>query len=246
MPMDYTDETLMAFADGELAPDLAAEIAAAAARDAAVAARIAVFTKTRAAVAAAMGLPAAKDIDPMIALIRDLDRKAQVPEVAETSNVMQFRPARQVPFWQLPIAASVALAVGLSAAFLLRGPAATDIANLTLTPDDEVSRVLATVASGNRENIGQGSVQIIGSFTTDDGTLCREFELDDTSGRTVVSVACRDDEAWRLQLAILAASDASGYAPASSLESLDAWLNATGASAPMSAEDEAAALEAIR
>jgi hypothetical protein len=43
-----------------------------------------------------------------------------------------------------------------------------------------------------------------------------------------------------------AASDASGYAPASSLEALDAWMIATEAGPPLSDAEEAAALDYLR
>jgi hypothetical protein len=100
------------------------------------------------------------------------------------------------------------------------------------------------VPSGERTNVAGGQFVAIASFRTADGDLCREFEFDAADRTTLVSVACRDGAAWDLRLAVVAPSaDASGYAPASSMETLDAYLMAIGADAPLSAEEEAAAIE---
>ncbi|MEM9107199.1 MAG: anti-sigma factor, partial [Pseudomonadota bacterium] len=74
-------------------------------------------------------------------------------------------------------------------------------------------------------------------------TLCREFEVDRTDNSTIVAVACRADTQWEYRFTVVAGQTNSGYAPASSLEALDAYLNAVGASDPLSPEDEAAALQ---
>jgi hypothetical protein len=55
-------------------------------------------------------------------------------------------------------------------------------------------------------------------------------------------VACRQAEEWRVAIAIDAPAGTDGYAPASSLAALDAFLGAIEASAPMTLDEEAAAL----
>lgn len=252
--MIYSDDVLMAYADGELPPDQMTAIAAAEQADAAIAARIALFTQSRHAVSAAFAVSPAQGSDPMAALVRRLDQATAPP--AEASNVVTLQPrrpvlsrtilSRPVPLWQLSAAASLAFAVGLSFALSGAEPATTDIAHLVIGPSDSLARALDTVPAGVRQTVALGEVEVIGSFTTADGEFCREFELDAADNRTVVSVACRDQDAWDLRLAVAAASDASGYAPASSLDALDAWLDATDASEPMSTEEEAVVLGSLQ
>ena len=93
-------------------------------------------------------------------------------------------------------------------------------------------------------------LELIASFRNGDGQLCREFEFDRPGRQTIVSVACHpgssDAGSWSTQLAVLAPpSEGSGYAPASSLETLDAYLGAIHAGPPMSDDDEAVALSQL-
>ena len=69
----------------------------------------------------------------------------------------------------------------------------------------------------------------------------QQFAYDRPDGLTPCR-RLRTEAAWDVQLAIAADAGAEGYAPASSLDALDAWLVATGAGAPLTLEDEAAAL----
>jgi hypothetical protein len=237
MAMD--DEMLMAFADSELDGEAAAVVAAAVAADPALAARLAAFRHSRAAVAAAFGaLPKAPVPDPIADRIRALAAEAAAP-----SNVVALPQRRTIPIWQLPIAASIALVAGLTAGHLLLPAPGTTTA---LLDDPEVASALTKLPSGARMVLDNGAqVALIATFENGDRVICREFEFDQPDGVTTVAVACRTEAAeaaWDLRLAIAADAGAEGYAPASSLEALDAWLVATGAGAPLSAEEEAAAL----
>jgi hypothetical protein len=101
----------------------------------------------------------------------------------------------------------------------------------------EVDRLPA----GQETRLGDGSVvRAIATFTDGAGQLCREFEVDGSG--TTVAVACRQAEEWRVAIAIDAPAGTDGYAPASSLAALDAFLGAIEASAPMTLDEEAAAL----
>ena len=70
--------------------------------------------------------------------------------------------------------------------------------------------------------------------------------MDTAAGSSVVSVACRADGAWSVRFAVVAPVRDGGYAPASSMEALDAYLASAGAHEPLSPADEAAALAAGR
>jgi hypothetical protein len=244
--MKLSDETLMAFADGELDPAEVAAVAMAVQADPALAAKVAVFRQSRAAVAQAFAGPAAAapDPDPIAERIRSLAAGRAAPPAPD--NVVALPSRRQVPFWQVPLAAAVMLAVGLAAGTLaFRTPGPVGGLASAILDDPGLSPALASLPSGSRQGLASGAeVALIATFRNGDGVLCREFEYDLPSGLTTVAVACRAEAGWDVQLAIAADAGASGYAPASSLEALDAWLLATGTEPPMSLADEGAALAA--
>lgn len=252
--MGITDEMLMAYADGELDAEAAARVEAAMATDDSLGARMARMAEARAAVRRAYQVappvPAALEarVREMIAAKVAADRQAQAAPPA-ASNVVDLASRRRVvPFWQLPAAAMLALAVGAGSAWLAApeggGAAGLQMAGLE---DPGLRAALASLPSGETARLeGGGRFVAIASFRDSEDRLCREFEHDQADGRTLVAVACRDAADWDLRFAIAAAGvDPEGYAPASSLEALDAYLTATGAGAPLSAADEAAALQAL-
>jgi hypothetical protein len=241
--MVLNDETLMAFADGELGPVETGQVAAAIAADPELAARVAVFTKTRNAVAEAFALkPASQSADPLADRIRALSAAAATPPPA-AQNVVAFPARRQVPLWQLPLAASIALVAGLGAGQFFMQPSSGGPVASAILGDPNILGALSSLPSGQRQGLESGAeMVVIASFANGDGDLCREFEYDQPNGATTVAVACRAAEEWQVQLAIAADAGEDGYAPASSLDTLDAWLTATDAAAPMSLEDETKAL----
>ncbi len=249
---EFTDEDLMAYADGELAEDRAASLDLALAEDADLALRLSLFVDTRMISADALRPMLAEPVPAhLVQRVRDLAAAAEatneVPVV--DSNVVTFPVrAQNRPMWQLPIAASLALAVGLAGGFALRGPnapaAALEIAAVT---DPAIAQALSTLAAGESTSLADGArFEAITTYLAEDDALCREFEYDPTSGTTFVSIACHNGQDWQVRLSIAAAAtDETGYAPASSLEALDAYLTATNASAPMSPADEATALSSL-
>jgi anti-sigma factor RsiW len=238
----WTDETLMAFADGELGPAEAASVAAAAATDAALAARIDTFRASRARIATLrIDTPPP---DALVARIRALDAAgAAAPSPA--AQVLPFTPRPRAPMWQLPLAACVALLAGLAiGAFLPRtdDSAGTGPAILAMSGLDDA---LAALASGDSVTLAGGArLTAISSFETETGDLCREIEIAAPQGTTTAAIACRAPAGWETRLALVAEGGADGYAPAGSLDALDAWLAANGAGAPLSPGEEAARLAA--
>ncbi len=250
--MAITDEMLMAYADGELSAAEASEVERALAQDEALAAKVALFADSRMAVRRAYAAPPAVPADLEVRVRAMAATDAALRQVrTTTSNVIDLAARRRVvPLWQLPAAAAVALAIGLGSAWFAGqggngGAGGLQVAGLS---DPAIVDALGTVPSGERMALGGGAdFAAIATFRDGEGTLCREFEHDRAGGATVVAVACRAAAAWDVRFAIAAtAADTAGYAPASSLETLDAYLSATGAGAPLSATDEAAALEALK
>jgi hypothetical protein len=244
--MAITDEVLMAYADGELDAAAMAEVERAMAEDETLAERVAIFADTRRAVKAAYPAPAPVSAD-LAARVRALAKAAEATPASSTVIDLAAR-RKPAPVWSLAMAASVALAVGLAGGWYA-GSGSSDSAGLRLTAlaDPAISGALATVASGQRLKLPSGNVfSAIASFRTADGALCREFEYDQPTGSAYVGVACDQSGTWDLRFAVAGFAGDGGYAPASSLDTLDAYLEATGAGQPMTTEDEAAALAALR
>lgn len=235
--MAIDDETLMTLADGEITGQEAARLTALIKADAELAARYALFTHT------AERARQATRSDPEAAVSPDLERRiremaASAP--SEPQNVVPLRrPARQ---WQpMALAASLALAVGLGAGWLI-APDAPAPEGPILTAD--LRDRLGTLPSGAQAGLaGGGQLTIVASFTDGTGAFCREYELVTTRGAGYVNVACRNDGTWDLRFAMASGAGPEGYAPASGLETLDTFYAASGASQPLDEAEERAFLE---
>ncbi|MCV3271303.1 anti-sigma factor family protein [Roseobacter sinensis] len=251
---EFTDEELMAYADGELAEERATELDLALAESPALSDRLALFVTTR-AVAKDAWTPSLEDPVPahLVEHVRALAAETDAPPASD-DTVVAF-PKRSetpaaTPFWRLPLAAGLAAAIGLGAGLGLApqpntGTGGIEIAALT---DSRIVDALNTLPSGADLRLDDGArIAPIATFFDGAQSLCREFEFDRADGMTVVSVACQREGQWDVQMAVAAtAATDTGYAPASSLDVLDAYLTANEAGPPLDPDAEAAALDALR
>ena len=237
----FDDTVLMAYADGALEPAKAERVAAAAEADPDIAARIAMFRETGALLGA---LGAARREDP---LGDELTRKVErtLAEARVTDKIVPFR-TRQQAWRPAALAAGVALVAGAVGGILATlslyqpGPAAPALALLN---SPGIEDALNRLPAGSRGEAGDGEVEIIASFLTEDGAFCREFEFDRSGDGTIVAVACEAGGSWTARFAVVTAgAGEAGYAPASALATLDAFLGTIEAGPPLSAEEEAARL----
>jgi hypothetical protein len=106
-------------------------------------------------------------------------------------------------------------------------------------------RTLDRVPSGEKRALPTGAeVELMASFRTGSGALCREFRLARGGDHAVLAIACRGAQPWTVDFASTVAVTG-GYAPASSATAaMDAYIASTGGGAPLSREDEARALAA--
>lgn len=250
----FSDETLMAYADGELDSDTAAMVEAAIKADSNIADRVALFDLSKQKLADGLGEPepvSAELLASVKAIAAAHNAEAQDSPTPDASVVAFPTPAAQTrttPGWQLPLAASVALLAGLALGPFLPWPGNDDVPQIAMTGLDTpgLTAALTTIASGEQIALDDGSsFRAIASFQDGGGVFCREFELDQSSGQTLVSVACHKDAAWSLRFAVAASQNDDGFAPASSLEALDGYLTAIEAEEPLSLEAEASALGAL-
>ncbi len=277
----YSDAMLMAYADGELTAEQRAEIDQALRQDASLAARLAVFAKTRTIASDAFEplleapVPAALK-DSIADLVARHDETANAapesgpaPETTAgagdtvvplarnqtTRNANGRRSNARKPSFlgvrlDYALAASLMLAAGGVIGYLVAtagAPAPSGGILAAGIDNPAIATALRTVPSGDELTLEDGTrFRAIASFNDDADSLCREFEVDTADRSTIVSVACAADEAWRLRFVVVAGAPDAAFAPASSLEALDAYLSAIGAGAPLSAEAEQAALDGLR
>lgn len=246
---DFTDEILMAYVDDELDIEMAKAVDAAVLSDSDVAKRVRLFSETRARLGA---LSDATPLDPVPdALMARISATLDAARAEEEKKVLPFRQVRDVKnqSWQpLALAASVALAVGFGAGFgvqmFVPEPDGTRL-NFDQPLPLAVELALNEMPTGTVLDLAEGSLTVIGTFYNDGQELCREFEFDDATGGTRISVVCKQEDRWDTRLIVATnARNGETYAPASSFETLDAYLVSIGASAQLSSEEEAAALRA--
>lgn len=236
---NYDDETLMAFADGQLDEPDFSELAAAIEAEPALAQRLELLV---------LGKDLAKAVyAPLIdrAVPAQLTQavKAAAANAGGTPNVVPFRKRgfARSELAGLAMAACLGAIVAGPAGYLLRQAPAGDGLSVGAPLSSELASLLASLPSGGEQRLGDGSImRPIATFRDTSGALCREFEVDATSSS--VAVACRPTGEWRVAFALDTPATAEGYAPAAALDALDTYLQSIGAGAPFSPEDEADAL----
>lgn len=233
----FDDETLMAFADGELDAATSQRLETALETDDTLAERLAVFLDTRMAVGAAMK-PLIDEPVPE-ALATSVRRMTEAAE----NNVLAFqRPEKPMPIrsrqpWMMPIAASI-LAVITGVGGYMAGRGNVDLEGAS---ENALFAALDQQPSGSDVTLGQSeALHIVSSFVDGRGELCREYELKRLN-ETTATVACRTNGAWVTRLA-LSSPRSEGYVPASSQETIDAYLASIEAGEPLAAEAERNAL----
>jgi anti-sigma factor ChrR (cupin superfamily) len=243
---EFSDETLMRYADGELDEATAAELEAALAADERLARRLDTYVGTRSLAAQALR-PLLEESVP--ASLRDSVEAMVASKRAADAKVIPMERASR-PAWRrnamLPLAASLAAMLGGFAGYWLAPGGETAARGLQIggIGDPELRQALVTAESGSEVNLAGRRFRAITTFRDGIGGLCREFELDHDRS-TVVAVACAEGPAWNVNFAVAAPGDSAGYAPASSTEALDAYLDAIEALAPLGPEEELAALQAL-
>ena len=244
-----SDADLMAYADGALDAESTARIGALISSDPDLQATVAMYRRSRELVLEAR---AALDGEPLPDALRQSIERMVAQSATPADNVVALRPkpsaaapVRQRP-WTMPLAASLVAVIGGAVGFMAGrsadGDGAAALAAVGTHLPPAVASQLASRESGSEAVLAEGTLRVIASVRNKDGTLCREFELDSSSGQAIVGIGCRDGAGWRLDIAVAAPVTAEGYAPASSLSAIDSYLETIGASDALAPADEKAAL----
>lgn len=251
----FSDETVMRYVDGELDEETSARLEAALDGDDDLNRRLERFAQTRLAAQQAMRplleeeVPTSlkASVEAMVAKAKGEQPTVQQPGAAPVggpASARLLRPAND--WWRIAAAACVAGIVGVGIGLMAGGSAPPDGLRIADIGRDALAAALNSVATGEETTLAGDAARFraIASFHDSRQSLCREFELDMADGSTVVSVACRDG-GWAVRFAVASAGNEGGYAPASSSETLEAYLAAIQAGAPLSQADERAALEKL-
>jgi len=212
--MNFSDETVMAYADGELDAASRAALEAAMATDPQLAQRVARHRALRERLRAALH-PVLDEPLPE----RLLEGVRGAPAPRHAANVVALK-RKAAPRWSWPQLGAIAASLiggALLGPLLLREPAGAAL----VTRDGQVlasgmlARALTEQLASNQPR--GAPVQIVVSFRARNGDYCRTFVLREQSA--LAGLACRAAQAWRLEvLAQIPAQPAAaaGYRPAGS------------------------------
>ncbi|MBB5519575.1 hypothetical protein [Amphiplicatus metriothermophilus] len=244
------DELLSAYIDRALSPELARTVENRLAEEPAFAARLeALRDADERARAEAARIDAQPMSRPLASLLHRLEGEAGGK--LASSNVVAFplwRRARRFATEHRAFAASVAaLAAGFSLAHFLSAPAAPAIwsEDGRIVSRSQLARALETRLSGEPAAVNARATFVARlSFRTEEGALCRVFDLETARARAR-NVACRTGEdGWRLAASsfspALATAPEGTYAAASGARDpvIEAYIDAAIAGEPLSRAEE--------
>lgn len=211
--MTFSDETLMAFVDGELDAATSAALNAAIAKDSELAARVERHRKLRLAVDAAFE-PVLQE--PMPERLLDAARGAAAtpiePRQENAATVRSARPAWRLRAWTGfewgAIAASTALGVLLGGAFFdgswreapIGGVAADLVADQgQLLARGSLARALSEELASAQASDAPARIGL--TFVSTAGEYCRTFTLERaTDVASLAGLACKGVAEWRVQV----------------------------------------------
>lgn len=224
--MNVTDEMLMAYADGELDRETRDRIASLLEEESELAARLEVFTSTRRLTKTAFEPELSRPVpQSLMAAVEAVARRPARPAIRHKAG----RAGR----FALPLAASIALAFGLSGYwFGSQSPSSDAVANGTILGRSGLATAVGDLPAGQSAIISLASeetrVTTVADYRVPDG-VCRVFDVAMPGSRSGMrGVGCaRLGQDWTIDLAI-STTPGDTFTPASLglIESIDAYLDA--------------------
>jgi hypothetical protein len=250
--MRFSDETLMAYADGELDAETRAAVDAAMANDPDLADAIALTIENRHALQAKLhGAFDGALTEEVPARLVSAAQKVIVPApapapVADLATAREAARASTTARWSLPqwgaIAASLVVGVLVGRVAFDRGKEPFVLDQGRMTAQAALDSALSSQAGGavNRET----GIQIGVSYLAKSGEYCRTFIVRDT--QALGGLACRRNQRWAIDALTPTKADASGayrMAGAAVPALILGLVEDTIAGDPLDAEQEAEARE---
>jgi negative regulator of sigma E activity len=208
--MTVTRETLMAFVDGELAPDEERRVAAEVAKDPALNAYVEQQKKLagtlKSAFASVLDAPIPERIERAV-------RETPVPSASLLARLQRFWHERKTRTSQTWIPAA-ALAAGIALGILLDGSfgSGTDIRTKdgALIAQGALAQALTLELASEQTPDTRSAARIGVSFRSADGLFCRSFETQTGARGTIAGIACLKDGGWQIAALAGAAPRAEG------------------------------------
>jgi hypothetical protein len=247
--LSLSDDTLMAYVDGELEEDKRAAVAQAVATDPEVARRVAEQRLLRASLQTAFSGVLDEPVpEHLVRAARTAPagdaHPDTVADLASKRAAKRLRLRRVLPQWGA-IAASLVLGVLIGERFLGSGEEGFFVTQRgQLLAHGALARALtAQLASSQAAN---ANVQIGVSFRAHSGEYCRTFSLsrDGGNGSALAGLACRSRRDWHVDVLARSAPEGSGaYREAGSAmpSAVSQAMDAAIAGAPLDADGERAA-----
>jgi hypothetical protein len=252
-----TDEILMAFADGELDEPVRGAVEEAMAKDPAIGERVAEYMRSRRLVQSALSTEDHLAVPPALraAVVRQAlaaEGKARENTRLAALNDGAARSATSAGYrlsrMSLRLAASLAaFAVGTGIFFAGRWTGSHEPAGQALVArldSSPVRRTLSAAVSGQQHDLEAGQFRAIATYRSGNGGICREFTLQDASGKAN-AVACRSNSDWNVTFALVEPAQTSGYAPADGSDLIGAYLQKVNAGGPLEPPSEREALSKL-
>jgi len=247
--MGITDEMLSAYLDRELTNEQRAAVESALRHDPALTARL---DELRAVDGLMLSHARRFDELPLPDAVERLLDRAAAQAQAKPDNVVSLeireRGTRISRRFALPLAASIALAVGFAGGFLSspnhRQAEPGALLSANIEPDSDLHVLLESSQSGISRRLADGrNAEVRLSFMARDNSPCRELTVSSAS-QTGHAVVCRDKaDQWQVRLATLkeeTATGTQGYQTASANEdeAFNAAVDAMMAGDALTAEQE--------
>jgi hypothetical protein len=196
---EFADETLMAYADGELAAAERAYVESAVAADPRVAERLAIFVETRKALTEEFGNIAKLKVPPhLLATINCAPpRLAAAPAPSRTARRGLYEMLA-LPAW---IVWTPALAAAALAALLIgrQGPATTPQPQESARFADTALTAALDHQLMPEPTAAPTDVRIVYTFRSKAGTYCRQYERHPEAKDMLQGIACREGGVWRIE-----------------------------------------------
>jgi hypothetical protein len=196
--MEFPDETLMAYADGELDEATRRTVEAAMKSDPAIAERIARHRALRSQLSGAFDGVLEEPIPDRLRAAASATSAASVTELAAARPVRQSEPARRWA-WKEWTAIAASLLLGLFVGrTVLQAPDSEYVAarGQELFATGALEEQLSTQPSGGR--LLDGRIAVVATFRNKTSEYCRAFNT--SAPQSVSGVACRADDGWRIQM----------------------------------------------
>jgi hypothetical protein len=209
--MRFTEETIMAYADGELDDSTRFEVELAMRQDPALAEKIRQHRLLRSNVFGAFASTLEEEVPQRLQAAVRSGKVVQLDSVRQLRTPAMAPPRRQRPSWSWP--AWGALAATLIVGVLAGGIGAHNLGGAQLAALDDGAGALKAegklAAALTQQLAGaapaDAEVRLGVSFVAKDGNFCRSFMLPKMAG-----LACRSGDDWRIAVMASSAAGAAG------------------------------------